>query len=317
MRTLVTGGAGFIGSHLVDALLAAGHRVSVVDNLVTGSRANLPDGAALIEADVRDQEAIARCFTQVTPSVVFHLAAQTLVATSSSDPLRDAQINVLGTVNVIQAAIAAGTRKLVFASSGGTVYGNPLIQPVPETHDLRPISPYGVSKVAGEHYVQVLCGRAGMASTVMRYGNVYGPRDIPASHHVITAFLDALLNGQPPIIEWDGEQAKDYVYVADVAAANVAAIAAGDGEAFNIASGVEISVNEIFRLVCQEMEVDVQPLRVERRPADVRRFMLDCTRADRMLGWTPTTSFADGLRQTVRYYRNQARLRRLRVVTVQ
>ena len=268
-------------------------------------------------ADVRDQEAIARCFAHVTPSVVFHLAAQTLVATSSSDPLRDAQINVLGTVNVIQAAIAAGTRKLVFASSGGTVYGNPLIQPDPETHDLWPISPYGVSKVAGENYVQVLCGRAGMASTVMRYGNVYGPRDIPASHHVITAFLDALLNGQPPIIEWDGEQAKDYVYVADVAAANVAAIAAGDGEAFNIASGVEISVNEIFRLVCQEMEVDVQPLRVERRPADVRRFMLDCTRADRMLGWTPTTSFADGLRQTVRYYRHQGRLRSLRFVPVQ
>jgi UDP-glucose 4-epimerase len=267
-------------------------------------------------ADIRDQEAIARCFTQVTPSVVFHLAAQTLVATSSSDPLRDAQINVLGTVNVIQAAIAAGTRKLVFASSGGTVYGNTLIRPVPETHDLRPISPYGVSKVAGEHYVQVLCGRAGMASTVLRYGNVYGPRDIPASHHVITAFLHALLNGQPPIIEWDGEQAKDYVYVADVAAANVAAIAAGDGEAFNIASGVEISVNEIFRLVCQELAVSVRPIRGERRPADVRRFMLDCTRADHILGWTPTTSFAEGLRQTVRYFRNQARLRRMRAVTV-
>jgi UDP-glucose 4-epimerase len=316
MRTLVTGGAGFIGSHLVDALLAAGHSVYVVDNLVTGSRDNLvPADVELIELDVRDSS-LSRTMQRVAPSVVFHLAAQTLVNASSSDPLRDAQINVLGTLNVVQSAIAAGARKLVFASSGGTVYGNARVQPVPETEALNPISPYGVSKVAGEHYVRVLCGHAGIASTILRYGNVYGPRDIPESHHVITVFLDALLKGERPVIEWDGEQAKDYVYVGDVAAAHIAAIVAGDGEAFNIASGREISVNEIFRLVCQAMDLSVEPRRAERRPADVRRFLLDCKKAERMLGWTPATSFADGLKKTVQYYRTTDRTRRLNALTV-
>jgi UDP-glucose 4-epimerase len=316
MRTLVTGGAGFIGSHLVDALRAEGHQVWVIDNLVTGSVANLPADVHLIEVDVRDQGAVTATFERARPSVVFHLAAQTLVATSASDPLRDAQINVLGTLNVVRAAVAVGAAKFIFASSGGTVYGNALHQPVPETHPLDPISPYGVSKVAGEHYVRVLCGHAGMSTTILRYGNVYGPRDIPESHHVITVFLDALLNGEPPVIEWDGEQAKDYVYVDDVAAAHLCAIAAGDGEAFNIASGKEITVNEILRLVCAELGVSVTPLRRERRAADVRRFLLDCTKAEQMLGWTPVTGFADGLRQTVRYYRNLANLRRVDALTL-
>ncbi|TME20260.1 MAG: NAD-dependent epimerase/dehydratase family protein [Chloroflexi bacterium] len=207
MRALVTGGAGFIGSHLVDALLAEGHQVCVVDNLATGSRVNVNPSAEFVEADVRNQEELLEIGRQFAPAVVFHLAAQTLVARSASDPLRDAAINVLGTVNVVRAAIAAGSRKVVFASSGGTVYGNALRQPVPETESLNPISPYGVSKVAGEHYVRVLCAQAGMASTILRYGNVYGPRDIPASQHVITAFLYTLLKGDRPVIEWDGEQA--------------------------------------------------------------------------------------------------------------
>jgi len=317
MRTLVTGGAGFIGSHIVDALRSVGHQVWVIDNLATGSLSNLPPGVDLIEADIRDQATVTATFERVKPSVVFHLAAQTLVATSASDPFRDAQINVLGTLSVVRAAVAAGTAKFIFASSGGTVYGNALQQPVPETHPLNPISPYGVSKVAGEHYVRVLCGHAGMSTTILRYGNVYGPRDIPESQHVITVFLDALLNGEPPVIEWDGEQAKDYVYVGDVAAAHLCAIAAGDGEAFNIASGQEITVNEILRLVCAELEVSVTPLHRERRAADVRRFLLDCTKAEQMLGWTPATSFAEGLRQTVRYYRQQAENRRRHALTLQ
>jgi len=316
MRTLVTGGAGFIGSHVADALRAAGHQVCVIDNLVTGSRANLPSGVDLVEADVRDQDAVTAIFERVRPSVVFHLAAQTLVATSASDPIRDAQINVLGTLNVVRAAVAVGAAKFIFASSGGTVYGNALQQPVPETHPLNPISPYGVSKVAGEHYVRVLCGHAGMSTTILRYGNVYGPRDIPESHHVITVFLDALLKGEPPVIEWDGEQAKDYVYVGDVAAAHVCAIVAGDGEAFNIGSGREITVNEILRLICDEMKVQVTPLHRERRAADVRRFLLDCRKAEGMLGWTPATSFADGLRRTVRYYREQTEGRRRLALTL-
>jgi UDP-glucose 4-epimerase len=315
MRTLVTGGAGFIGSHLVDALLAEGHQVCVVDNLATGSRANVNASAEFVETDVRNQDEVAGIGRRFAPAVVFHLAAQTLVARSASDPVRDAEVNVLGTVNVVRAAIAAGSRKLVFASSGGTVYGNAEVQPVPETNPLNPISPYGVSKVAGEHYVRVLCGQAGIATTILRYGNVYGPRDIPASQHVITAFLHALLKDERPVIEWDGEQAKDYVYVGDVAAANIRALGAGDGEAFNVAGGSKISVNDIFRLVCRLMDVTVEPLHRERRPGDVRRFTLDCSKADRMLGWRPAMPFADGLRETVGYYRRLANLRRQREAT--
>lgn len=316
MRALVTGGAGFVGSHVVDALRAEGHSVVVIDNLVTGSRDNLPSAVELVEIDVRNRDAVMRTMQRVMPTVVFHLAAQTLVNSSSSDPFRDAEINVMGTINVAQAAIASRAGKLVFASSGGTVYGNAASQPVAETQPLHPISPYGVSKVAGEHYIRVLCGQAGMASTILRYGNVYGPRDIPASHHVITAFVEALLNGERPVIEWDGEQAKDYVYVTDVAAAHVAAISAGDGEAFNIAGGQQTTVNEIFRLVCAAMQVTVEPRRADRRPADVRRFLLDCQKAERMLGWAPAVSLSDGLLLTVAYYRARDRQRRMNALTV-
>jgi UDP-glucose 4-epimerase len=301
MRTLVSGGAGFIGSHVVDALLAAGHQVAVVDNLVTGSRSNLDPRAEFFEADVRDQAEMVRIFHHATPAIVIHLAAQTLVARSSSDPYRDAHINVLGTLSVVHAAIGAASRKVIFASSGGTVYGNATVQPVPETHPLNPISPYGVSKVAGEHYLRVLCSQAGLAYTILRYGNVYGPRDIPASQHVITAFLHALVHGERPVIEWDGEQAKDYVYVEDVAAATARAVDAGDGEAFNIASGSEISVNDIYAMVCQLLGSSVIPRRGDRRPGDVRRFTLDGTKAERLLGWRAPTPFPVGLGRTVQF----------------
>lgn len=299
MRTLVTGGAGFIGSHVVDALLGAGHQVAVVDNLATGSRSNLDPRAKFFEADVRDQPEMVRIFHHVNPAAVIHLAAQTLVARAASDPHRDAQINVLGTLSVLRAAIGAASRKVIFASSGGTVYGDATVQPVPENHPLNPISAYGVSKVAGEHYVRVLCAQAGLSYTILRYGNVYGPRDIPASQHVITAFLHALRNGERPVIEWDGEQAKDYVYVADVAAATARAVDAGDGEAFNIASGTQTTVNDIYDLVCRLTESSVLPRRGDRRPGDVRRFTLDCAKAERLLGWRASTAFAAGLGRTV------------------
>ena len=310
MRTLVTGGAGFIGSHVVDALLAVGHQVTVVDNLATGSRSNLDPRAELFEADVRDQAEMVRIFHHAAPATVIHLAAQTLVARSASDPHRDAHINVLGTLSVVRAAIGAASRKVIFASSGGTVYGNATVQPVPETHPLCPISPYGVSKVAGEHYLRVLCAQAGLSYTILRYGNVYGPRDIPASQHVITAFLHALVQGERPVIEWDGEQAKDYVYVRDVAAAHLCAIGAGDGEAFNLGSGTEISVNEIFRQVCALVGFSGEPLHRPQRPGDVRRFVLDCRKARNRLGWHASTRFAAGLEETVAYYQRPGAIRR-------
>src|SRR5205823_7658579 len=219
MRTLVTGGAGFVGTHVVEARLNAGHEVMVADNLATGARGNVSAGADFVLVDITDRVELRRVFEQFHPEVVLHQAAQTLVAASSSDPIRDGEINVVGTLNVLDAAGLAGVRKIIFASSGGTVYGNPERQPVAEIEPLRPISPYGVSKVAGEHYIRVICGQRGMSFTNLRYGNVFGPRDIPASQHVITAFLYAIRAGSKPVIEWDGDQSKDYVYVADVARA--------------------------------------------------------------------------------------------------
>jgi len=302
MRTLVTGGAGFVGSHIVEALLTAGHEVLVVDNLATGSRSNLAPQAQFRLVDITNRDELRAAFAEYRPEVVLHQAAQTLVAASTSDPIRDSEINVVGTLNMLEAAGQAGVRKIIFASSGGTVYGNPERQPVVETEPLRPISPYGVSKVAGEHYIRVLCERLGMVYTNLRYGNVYGPRDIPASQHVITAFLHAIDRGSQPVIEWDGEQSKDYVYAADVAQANLLALNLGDDESFNIGSGSEISVNSIFKLICRLAGVEVDPIRAPKRSGDVRRFTLDCTRADRLLNWRPATSFQDGLRATVDFY---------------
>lgn len=302
-RALVTGGAGFIGSHVTDHLLEAGHEVLVVDNLATGTEANIRAGTRFALIDVTDARALDEAIRGFSPDVVFHQAAQTLVAASASDPVRDAEVNVIGTLNVVQSAARARCSKIVFASSGGTVYGNPQRQPVLETAPLRPISPYGISKMAGEHYVHALCDQLGMAHTVLRYGNVFGPRDLPASQHVITAFLHALVQGIPPVIEWDGQQAKDYVYVEDVARANLLAIDRGNGEAFNIGSGISVSVNEIFRLICSLMEVEIAPSRRERRPADVRQFTLDCSKARQTLGWYPRTPLKEALEITVQHYR--------------
>jgi len=302
MRTLVTGGAGFVGSHIVEALVNAGHEVTVVDNLATGSRANLRPEATFAHVDITDRPALQAVFEQSKPEVVLHQAAQTLVAASSSDPIRDSEINVVGTLNVLDAAGRTGVRKVIFASSGGTVYGNPERQPVAETEPLRPISPYGVSKVAGEHYIRVICQQRAMTYTSLRYGNVFGPRDIPASQHVITAFLHAIARGSRPVIEWDGEQSKDYVYAADVAQANLCALDRGDNEAFNIGSGAEISVNKIFMMVCELAGVTPEADRAPKRTGDVRQFTLDCRKAESLLGWRPATSFRDGLRTTVDYY---------------
>ena len=302
MRTLVTGGAGFVGSHVVEALLREGHQVMVVDNLATGSRGNIPAEVEFSLTDIRSRDEVRRTFRQFQPEVVLHQAAQTLVAASASDPICDSEINVVGTLNVLDAAAQSGARKIVFASSGGTVYGNPSRQPVDERQPLLPISPYGVSKVAGEHYVRVICEQCGMTFTNLRYGNVYGPRDIPASQHVITAFLYAIRKGERPVIEWDGEQSKDYVYAGDVAQANVRALEHGAGESFNIGSGSEISVNEIFRLVTELAGVDIEPRRAPKRAGDVRRFTLDCRKAAELLGWSPRTPFIEGLRATVDHY---------------
>lgn len=305
MKILVTGGAGFVGSHLVDGLLDAGHDVVVVDNLVSGERRNLSESARFYEADIRAPE-MQEILQSEQPEAVFHLAAQTTVRGSTNDPKYDADVNIMGLINLLQGCAVAGVRKVTFSSSGGTVYGDTQHLPVKETEHLSPVSPYGITKMASEFYIRYFAGAHGMKFSILRYSNIYGPRDHASSEHVITVFIDMLLAGRTPTIHWDGEQSKDYLFATDCVAANIATLTAGDNEVFNVGSGKPLSVNEIYRALTQAMGVDIKPEYGPKRPGDVRTFYLDISRAEHDLGWKPQVSFEDGLRRTIESYRQPA-----------
>lgn len=302
MKVLVTGGAGFVGSHVVDALVEAGHEAVVVDNLRTGDRGNLRPDVALHSMDIRDP-ALGALLQREQPEVVCHHAAQTTVKGSTSDPTYDADVNVMGLLNLLQGCVGAGVRKVTFSSSGGTVYGNTERLPVPETEPLNPVSPYGITKAASELYLRYYAENFPISYTTMRYSNIYGPRDHASSEHVITVFIDRLLAGRTPVIHWDGEQSKDYLYVSDCTAFNVAVLTAGDNETYNVGSGRPLSVNQIYRELTRIMGVDVEPEYGPKRPGDVRAFYLDITKAERDLGWIHRVSLEEGLRKTVESYR--------------
>lgn len=308
MKTLVTGGAGFIGSHLVDLLLARGDEVAIVDNLITGKRTNLAPEATFYEIDIRSR-ALSEIIAEVRPEVVFHQAAQLSVKASTEDPLFDAEVNVVGLINLLNGCVAAGVRKVVFASSGAS-YGNPEYLPIDEAHPQRPASPYGISKMVSEHYLRYYALDRGLAFTALRYGNVYGPRQDPFGEGgVIAIFIRQLLDGKVPTIHWDGEQIRDYVYVSDVAEANLRAIDAGDGNCYSIATGVGTTVNTMYRELCAALGTWVEPQRSGRRPGDLRTAIFDCSRARVELGWQPRVSFAEGIAQTVAYFKEQKAVR--------
>lgn len=298
MRAVVTGGAGFIGSHVVDLLLAEGHSVAVVDNLFTGKRSNLSAGARLYEVDVVGPD-LAAVLREESPEVVFHEAAQMSVKASMDDPLYDARVNVIGLVNLLEAAVAARVRKVVFASSGAT-YGNPVYLPIDEAHPQQPESPYGISKMVSEHYLRYYALERGLQFTALRYGNVYGPRQ---DHHgeagVVAIFANQLLACETPTIHWDGEQTRDYVHVSDVARANLLAAHRGDGQCYCIGTGLGTSVNRVYELICRFVGADVAPRRAPRRPGDLHAAYFDYSRARRDLGWEPTVSLEQGLASTV------------------
>jgi UDP-glucose 4-epimerase len=295
---LITGGAGFIGSHVAEAVLARGDEVVILDNLSSGSRDNVPDGCDFVSMDISDARGIAAEVRRRRPEVVVHLAAQTNVEVSVAQPGRDARVNVMGTLAVLDAVAQGHCRKVIFASSS-TVYGDPARQPVLESDPLRPISPYGVAKTAAENYIRILATERRLQYTILRLGNVFGPRDSLGSGHAVTAFVDALLSGRTPIIEWDGEQTKDYVYVGDVADAVVASLERGDNETFNIASELGISVNDLYQRVCAVTGVHAVPHHGGRRPGDVRTFVMSCSKAHRLLGWHARTPFLTALKLTV------------------
>ncbi|MBV8170802.1 MAG: NAD-dependent epimerase/dehydratase family protein [Candidatus Eremiobacteraeota bacterium] len=306
MRVLVTGGAGFIGSHIVDTFVAAGHDVAVVDNFWEhggGRRSNLNPKARFFQLDIRDP-ALADAFDSFKPEVVSHHAAQHSVAISTKDPLYDADVNVKGLINVAQAAARSGVGKIVYASSAAT-YGTPERIPIDEDHAQRPESPYGITKMAGEHYLRYFAAAGGPAFTALRYGNVFGPRQDPAGEAgVIAIFVSRILKGEPIRIDWDGEQQKDYVYAGDVARANQLALSGADGDVINIGTGIGTSVNELHRLIAQAVGRDVAVEHAPKRAGDIGLCVFANARAKKALGWEPTVSLRDGIARTVDYFKS-------------
>ena len=302
MDCLVTGGAGFIGSNLVDALIARGDKVAVLDSLVTGKRENVTADAKLYELDMRDREGVQDVFAQVKPQVVFHLAAQIDVRKSVDDPASDAEVNVLGALSVLQAARDHGVKRLVNTSTGGGLYGDAGVLPTPETHQIVPLAPYGQSKLAAEGYFELFERLFGCSTVSLRYGNVYGPRqDVHGEAGVVAIFCGHLVEGRRPTVFGDGLQTRDWVEVSDVVRANLLAAESDLIGPINIGHGQETSVIgfiDALREVGAERGLNLgQPVFAPDRPGEVRRSCLDVTRARDELGWQPGVKLADGLRK--------------------
>jgi UDP-glucose 4-epimerase len=295
VTVLVTGGAGFIGSHVAEALVARGKDVVVLDDLSSGKRENLPEGAELVEGDIREPQD--ELFAGVKPDVCFHLAAQADVRVSVARPEHDALINVIGTINLLEAAREHGTQ-LVFSSTGGAIYGE-CDGPAPEDAPRQPLAPYGTSKLAGEEYLATYNRLHGTKHVALRYGNVYGPRQDPHGEAgVVAIFFKRFLSGEQPKVFGDGKQTRDYVYVVDVVRATLAA-AERDGGVYNVGTGRETSVVELFDL-CRRVagKGDVEPEFAPPRPGELKRSVLDVSRAVDELGWRPEHSLEEGLRET-------------------
>ena len=294
MRALVTGGAGFIGSHVVEALLARGDEVHVLDNLATGRRGHVPGTATLHEADIRTDSA--RVFDEVRPDACFHLAAQADVRVSVARPDFDADVNVIGTIGVLDAARTHGT-KIVFASTGGAIYGE-CDGPAPEEAARRPLAPYGTAKLAAEEYLQTYNRLYGTSHVVLRYANVYGPRqEANLEGGVVSIFMRELASGGTPRIFGDGKQTRDFVYAGDVAAATVGALDANGG-VFNIGTGIETSVVDLYDAVRRVAGVETNAEYADPRPGEILRSVLDVSRAGRELGWRAEHDLDAGLAQT-------------------
>ncbi|WP_226988720.1 SDR family oxidoreductase [Methanopyrus kandleri] len=304
----MTGGAGFIGSHVVEELVDRGHDVVVLDNFSVGCEENLRevrDDIEIVRADVTDPRAVERTFREYRPEAVIHLAAQVNVRYSMESPFVDARINALGTLNLVSLAAEHDVERFVYASSGGAVYGEPEYLPVDEEHPTRPISNYGVSKLAGEYYVRVYAERDGFEYVILRYANVYGPRQDPRGEAgVIPIFLLRAARGEPLTIFGDGEQTRDFVFVEDVARVTAEAVERGDG-VYNIGTGRETSVNDIVNAVKAVTGVDVEVVYEDPRPGEVRRIYLDPSRAREELGFEPRVDLEEGIERTWEWIRRK------------
>ncbi len=305
MKIVVTGGAGFIGSHVVDALLAEGHEVHVLDDLSGGRRENVSHRAVFHELDIRSDKA-ADLFATERFEVLVHHAAQMDVRRSVADPAFDADVNLIGFLNLMEAAREHGLEKVVFASTGGAIYGEPDYVPQDESHPLRPLSPYGITKLCTERYLYYYEQEYGVQYVTLRYANVYGPRQNPHGEAgVVAIFCERMLEGKQPVIYGDGEQTRDYVFVGDVVEANVRALRYGRSGTFNIGTAVETDVNELFRAIRDRVDADVEETHERGRPGEQRRSVLDCSLAGEVLDWQPHFDLGRGLDETVEWFRTR------------
>ena len=300
---LVTGGAGFIGSHLVDRLLELGHRVVVLDDLSSGRLANLPSRINFHHSDINEAN-LDETFSRENPQLVFHLAAQVSVSTSMRNPLLDAEANILGTLRLLEASRRHGVEKFIYSSTGGALYGDPEYLPCDEDHPIRPLSPYGLAKSVCEKYLELYSNIFMLNYASLRYGNVYGPRQDPHGEAgVIAIFSQAMLEGNQPVIFGSGDQERDFVYVQDVVDANLMAIDEDVTGAYNIGSGESASVNTIFRMLRDIYHFRKTPLKSPARLGDVQKISLNSEKSLRDMGWRPKTGLDEGLAMTAEYFK--------------
>jgi UDP-glucose 4-epimerase len=303
MRILVTGGAGFIGSNIADAFVLRGHEVRVLDDLSTGRRENVPDQAALAQLDIRSPD-VRGLLEAFRPDVLCHHAAQIDVRRSVADPGHDAEVNIVGTLRLLEHCRAVGTRRVLFASTGGAIYGEQDVFPAAEDHAARPVSPYGVAKLSVEHYLHYYAVEHGFRSTCLRYANVYGPRQNPHGEAgVVAIFANKLLAGENPVINGSGEQTRDFVFVGDVVQANVLALEKDLTGAYNVGTGVETSVNTLYDSIRRAVGSGGPAPHAPGKPGEQLRSSLDSGALVRATGWKPATPLDTGIAATVEYFR--------------
>lgn len=307
MKILITGGAGFIGSHVVDRLVAEGHEVVVVDNLSTGKKENVNKKAIFYKTDILSPK-IEKIFKKFRPDLVSHYAAQMDVRRSVYDPLYDAHVNVLGLLNILENMVKCGVRKLIFASSGGAIYGEQDVFPATEDHPTRPLSPYGVSKLAGEHYLYYYRKQIGLQCRSLRYANVYGPRQDPFGEAgVVAIFTQKMLRGEQPIINGNGMQTRDYLYVEDAVESHMAVLHSDVNGTFNVGSGQETSVNQLYQHLAGMTGFSGKGVYGPEKKGEQIRSVLSSSKISKMLEWEPRVPLLEGLQRTVDYYRRSVR----------
>ena len=303
MRIIVTGGAGFIGSWVCEAYISEGHEVLVIDNLSTGSKDNIPPEAEFIECDVRDFTGLEKAFLKFHPQVVNHHAAQINVRDSVEDPRFDADVNIAGSLNVLRLCAEHKTKKFIFSSTGGALYGEPEKLPADESTPALPLSPYGISKLSTEHYVRYHSKSHGFGHMILRYANVYGERQNPEGEAgVIGIFCENIISGKPCLIFGDGEQTRDYVHVSDISRANLLAASLEEEGTFNIGTSVESSVNDIASILGEVTKTEFETVHEKERPGEVRRISLDCSLAVEKLGWSAQVALREGLFRTWNWF---------------